>query len=193
MKALLAKGARANGTDTWGNTPLLLAAREGHTEAVRMLIKAGALIDGRDGAMSPLAASALRGHTATVRFLISNDADINAAGLGGQAPLLLAVKLNRLEVAKVLLDAGASTAVADRSDYSLLMVAVNENHPDMLSLLLSKGLDPNQADSSGLPPLYWTELLKLDDLSRRLRDAGGRADKQSTRAALGAPFESGGY
>ena len=192
-KRLLSRNAYVNATDASGNTALQRAAREGHTETARLLLKGGALVDGRHGALSPLAAAALGGHLPTVRLLIQSGADIDAAGVGGQAPLLLAVKLNRLEIARLLMKQGANTQAQDRSGYGLLMVAVNENHPDMLSLLLSNGMNPNQPDSSGLTPLYWTDYLKLDDLSRRLRAAGGHAEKQATRAAVSGPIETGGY
>ena len=193
IKKLLSRSAHVNATDASGNSALQLAAREGHTEAVRLLIKGGALVDGRDGALSPLAAAALGGHLPTVRLLLQSGADVDATGLGGQAPLLLAVKLKRLETAQLLMKSGANTQVQDRSGYGLLMVAVNEYHPEMLSLLLTTGMNPNQPDSSGLTPLYWTDYLKLDDLSRRLRAAGGHAKKQASRSALSGPFETGGY
>lgn len=193
IKKLLNAGAHVGAVDVWGNTPLLIAAREGHTECVRLLLKAGAPVDGRDGAMTPLAAAALRGHLATVRLLVSKGADVNAGGLAEQSPLVQAVKLNRIAVAQTLLKAGASRQQLDRSGDNLLIMAVNNNSPSMISMLISEGMDPDTPDGNGLTPLYWSDYLKHADAAIVLRAAGGTAVKQKLPAAINEPYVAGGY
>jgi ankyrin repeat protein len=193
LKSLLNQGARVNAMDAFGNTALLLAAREGATETVRLLLKAGARVDGRDGAMTPLAAAAFGGHTSTARLLIKNGADLDAAAHDGLSPLMLAVKFDHLELARLLLDAGARTWVKDRSGDSLLLVTLNQNQPDMLALLLARGVNPNQPDADGLTPLYWAEFLKLPALALALREAGAEDQLRSVRTVQITPYETGGY
>lgn len=182
IKELLSSSAQVNAVDTWGNTPLLNAAREGQVESARMLLDAGAEVDGRGGAMTPLAAAALRGHTILVRLLIRKGARVDVIGENGLTAIMNAVKLNQLEVARVLLEDGANTRVRDRDGQSLIGVAVHENFSEMLALLLEHGADPNAADRSGLTALYWAQYLNRPELIALLRKAG--ADPVRTEAKI---------
>lgn len=193
IKALLAQGARANAVDEWGNSALLYAAREGQMESARILLKAGAYVDGRGGAMSPMAAAALRGHAIVVRLLIRNGADMNATGENGLSALMNAVKLGHREVAKALLDAGANTRVLDRDGQNLLGVAVNENDPDMLALLLSHNVNPDLADSNGLTALYWAEYLERPGMAQLLRNAGADPARKKTEIIVSQPYKFGEF
>ena len=193
IKALLAHGAQVNAVDAWGNSALLNAAREGQVESARLLLKAGADVDGRGGTMPPLAAAALRGHTILVRLLIRNDANVNGVGENELSALMNAVKLNHVGVAKVLLDAGASTRVRDRAGDSLLAVAVSENYPNMLALLLKQGVNPDLTDSNGLTALYWAEYLKRPELAQLLRHAGADPARNKTEIIVSQPYNFGEF
>ncbi|MDO9196687.1 ankyrin repeat domain-containing protein [Rhodoferax sp.] len=193
ITALLTNGAHVNAIDAWGNSALLNAAREGQVESARLLLKAGADVDGRDGAMSPLAAAALRGHTILVRLLIRNDANVNAPGKNELSALMNAVKLNRLGVVKTLIEADANTRVLDRSGDNLLVVAVTENYPDMLALLLKQGVDPDLADSNGLTALYWAEYLNRPALAQLLRTAGADPARRKSEVIVSQPYSFGEF
>ena len=193
LKAALAAGARVNAAEVGGPTALLLAAREGQLEVVRLLLKAGASPDGRDSPMTPLAAAAVGGHTPVIQLLLRAGADINAEGRGGLAPLVLAVRFNRLDAARALLKAGASPRVRDRSGDGLLMVAIQDNHPLMLSLLLEHGLPADEPDANGLSPLYWAGYLKRPELVRRLQAAGADAAQRKTLVRRSEPYWLGEY
>jgi ankyrin repeat protein len=90
--------------------------------------------------------------------------------------------MNRLGAAAALLDARASLKVRNRQGDSLSMVAIAENFPDMLALLLKHGANPNTPDRDGLTPLYWAEYFKRDELAQMLLAAG--ADPQVKKIAL---------
>lgn len=193
IKQLLTAGAHANAIDEWGNTPLLNAAREGQVESARLLLNAGAEIDGRGGAMPPLAAAALRGHVSLVRLLLRNGARVNAVGANGLTAIMNAVKLNQPEVARVLLEGGANTRVRDRDGQTLLGVAVHANFSEMLALLLAHGVDPNIADRSGLTALYWAQYLQRPELVSILRNAGADATRAETTIVESRPYPLGEF
>jgi ankyrin repeat protein len=86
--------------------------------------------------------------------------------------------------AAVLIDAGASLRVSSREGDSLCMVAISQNFPAMLGLLLQKGVSPHVPDRDGLLPLYWAEYLQREELVGLLLAAG--ADPQLKRVAVPA-------
>jgi ankyrin repeat protein len=193
IKTLLASGAQVNAIDEWGNSALLMTAREGQVESARMLLKAGAEVEGRGGAMSPLAASALRGHAILVRLLIHNGASVNAVGENDQSALMNAVKLNRLEVVSALIEAGANTKVIDRNGDNLLVVAVSQNYQAMLALLLKLGVSPDMSDRDGLTALYWAEYLNRPALAQLLRDAGAAPVHKKMQLIVSQPYNFGEF
>lgn len=182
VKAALAQGAQANAVDELGRTALLLAATDGDLEAARVLLRAGADVQGRDGPFTPLGAAALRGHAPMVRLLLARGAAVDASAPQGLTPLQHAVKLNHLAVAELLLKAGARTTVLDRTGEGLLVNAIGADQPAMLALLLRHGLDPNRPDADGLSALYWARQLQREHLVPLLMQAG--ADPAHERVAL---------
>jgi ankyrin repeat protein len=183
-KAAIVAGARVNASNEWGNTPVMLAAQQGQVDVVRTLLRAGASADGRGGAMTPLAAAALGGHTEVVKLLLANGAQTDTSTETGEPALVQAVRMNRLAVAAALLDAGASLKVKNRQGDGLCMVAITENFPDMLALLLKHGSNPSTPDRDGLTPLYWADYLKRDVLVQQLLASG--ADPRVKKVALPA-------
>jgi ankyrin repeat protein len=181
-KAALLGGARVNTSNTWGSTPVLLAAKEGHADVVRTLLRAGASANGRGGAMTPLAAAALGGHTEVIKLLLGSGAEADTSTESGESALMLAVRMNRVPAAAALLEAGASLQVHNRQGDGPVMVAIAEDFPAMLALLLKHGASPNSPDRDGLTPLYWAEYLKRDALAQLLLASG--AHPQVKKIAL---------
>ncbi|MCG8428325.1 MAG: ankyrin repeat domain-containing protein [Chromatiales bacterium] len=90
-----------------GFTPLLFAARQGDVRMARLLLNAGADIDGVAGnGVSPLVLATHSGHSELARFLIEQGADTNSIGAGYTA-LHAAILRGDLEVVNALLDHGA--------------------------------------------------------------------------------------
>lgn len=193
IKSLLGQGAHVNAADSVGRTPLLLAAREGDTEAARLLIKAGAEVNGRGGDMSPVAAAALRGHTTMVRLLLRHGADVNSGDKGSSSALMNAVKLNRLPATKILIEAGANTRVVDGAGDNLLVVAITENLPEMLHLLLQLKVEADLPDANGLTPLYWANHLKRAEMAKLLLGMGANPDRQKMEIVVSKPYKIGEF
>ena len=90
-----------------GMTPLLFAVNGGHQDAVRVLLEAGANVNGPmpDG-LTPLLLAQIRRHEALALFLLEHGADPNNAG-PGFPPLHVAGYLSQLAIAKALIARGA--------------------------------------------------------------------------------------
>ncbi len=80
-----------------GMSGLMFAAREGHVDAVRTLLKAGANPDFTDpDGSTALIVALMNGHWDTAKLLIDAGADVNMWDLWGQSPLYMAVDMNTL-------------------------------------------------------------------------------------------------
>jgi ankyrin repeat protein len=188
LAARVSEGARVNVIDEYRNTPLRHVAASGDLVSARLLIKAGADVEGRGASLTPLSAATMQGQAVMVRLLLKQGADPNASGLNGLPPLVLAVRLNQLSVAAALLQAGARTDVVDRSGEHLLMLTINNDQPAMADLLLSQGMNPDIADVDGLTPLYWAQQLKRDAIAERLKQAGAQRDGSVIRESRSYPM-----
>lgn len=137
---LIKAGAKVNVSDSYGQTPLHLAARESRAEIVRLLLEAGAEVDARtDKGFTPLMYAAYYGQVDSARNLISAGADVNARNKNDDTPLLLAVWKGHKEVAQVLIDAGADVNVRNKNGLTVLTVTAD---PDFLRLLRNAGARP---------------------------------------------------
>lgn len=126
VRALILAGAQvdtvspADGSDNAGQTPLAIAARDGLTEAVQLLLQAGAdqTRTDRGAGEAALHQAARRGHTAVIDVLAHApgfDRIINLPAPGdGYAPLHQAALHGHLAAARLLLAHGARS---DRRGY----------------------------------------------------------------------------
>ena len=89
------------------STPLIIAARGGHEEVIRLLLKAGAVVNKMVNYGSPLHMATSFGHIDVVRLLLESGADPNQASIAGLTALQIAVKKGHHHVVKVLLRGGA--------------------------------------------------------------------------------------
>lgn len=100
--------------DKHGGGPLHRAAYDGDTEAVRMLLEAGADVNARDRhGTTPLLASIFEGRsTGTLRVLLEAVADVNALQDGdGWTPLHHAASRGNVAAIRMLLKVGANPEV----------------------------------------------------------------------------------
>jgi uncharacterized protein len=111
-----------------GMSALMFAARDGHIEAVRTLLQAGADVDFADpDGSTALIVALMNGHWDTARLLIDSGADVNLWDWWGQSPLYMAVDMNTLPT-------GARVELPTMD---------NATGMDIIKLLLAKGANPN--------------------------------------------------
>src|SRR5687768_12000022 len=97
----------------------------------------------------PLVDAAERGDLGAVRALIIEKADVNAARENGLTALHAAVNAERLDMAEMLLRAGANASAKDRYGITPLYLASQNGSADLIRRLLDAGVDPNTADPGG--------------------------------------------
>jgi len=88
------------------------------------------------------------GDLALVEQALQNGADVNDnSGRGAQTPLHKAAIGGHVDVARVLLDAGADIRATDFSGYTPLHRACDNGHLDVVRVLLEAGADGHAADN----------------------------------------------
>ena len=90
IDALLAGRADVNVRNRYGDTPLMIAALNGHLEVMKKLRARGAEING--AGWTALIYAATGGHDDAVRYLLAEGADINAPSPNETTALMMAVR-----------------------------------------------------------------------------------------------------
>jgi ankyrin repeat protein len=153
-----------------GNTPLIIAARDGNIEEVKTLLTNGdSKYETNDNDLSPLEFAVENGHLSIVNELIEWEKDKNLSNYYGSrplgdlaidatpTPLFIAAKNGHIEIVKLLLknDAKINESVKikiDRNIYYVtpLFVAAQNGHTEIVELLLHQsGASVDKVD-------FWT-------------------------------------
>ena len=158
------RGTKVDGFgNEWERTPLLIAAENGQTEIVDLLLKKGADINARDrtnGAPlsqgnSALILAAAMNHLDTVQLLLAQakKPDVLLREREGKTAFWFAVENENLEMVKLLYSHGSKINLPDKTGASVLTTTVLHKKYDVLDFLVSKGADINKADNKGYTPL----------------------------------------
>src|SRR4029453_262458 len=94
-------------------------------------------------ANSDLADAAMNKNRDAVRSLLLKKADVNAPQVDGTTALHWAVRVDDLEMADLLIRAGAKVAASNREGVTPVQLAAMNGSPQMLRRLLAAGADPN--------------------------------------------------
>lgn len=125
-----------------------------------------------------------------VRQLIREGVDVNATLTDGWRPLTLAAYHNELEIAKILIEAGADVNSGlglwhpFQGSTPLLYALKNR---EFVELLLASGADVNARDYYGRTAFMWASALHNTSLVERLMEAGAEvngADKEGVAPLL---------
>lgn len=140
----IAAGRPLDEQDRDGDTALMAAASQYRWEMCHLLIDAGADVNLAGWQGGPLAAAAYRGDVATCGALLRAGARPETKDQRGRTALHGAASQGHVEIAQMLLAAGAGVDVADTEwGHTPLMEAAAYGHTDTVRLLLRHGADTN--------------------------------------------------
>lgn len=101
------------------------------------------LAAGLYAATSEVADAAMKRDKQAVRALLHKKADVNAPQVDGTAALHWAVRFDDVEMAELLIRAGANVAAATRAGATPLQLAAINGSAPMIQTLIAAGADPN--------------------------------------------------
>jgi len=149
-------------------TPLIIAARNGHSGVVSSLIheleyrtdlesEGTVKFDGHviEGATA-LWCAAGAGHKSIVELLVSAGADVNHVTKTNSTPLRAACFEGRLDIVKFLCENAADFTIANKYNNTCLMISCYKGHQEVVDYLLSVGADPNAKALCGASALHFS-------------------------------------
>jgi ankyrin repeat protein len=123
-----------------------------------------------------LADAATRRDGAAVRALLALKVDVNAPDAQGTPALHAAVRLDDLDLAGLLLSAGADAKLANRYGVTPLTLAAGNGNPAMMKILLDAGAEPNAVDPAGETMLMIASRVGVLEAVQLLIDRGATVD-----------------
>lgn len=123
-------------------SPLMMAALNGHLEAAQKLIARDA--DVNKPGWAPLHYAATHGHIAIMQLLLDNHAYVDAESPNKTTPLMMAASYGTVEAVKLLLDAGADASLRNAQGLSAIDFAQRASRKDAAELIAGavRGLQP---------------------------------------------------
>jgi len=179
---LLAKGCVSDSTNALGQTPLLLAAREGSEDTALWMLDLGAdpNVHGKDISETALYYAESHGQTILARALLKKGAHVDVkASLTGWSPLHAAVVRGNANAVSDLLASGCDIDPTDEHGTTPLLLGVAVGQGDqsaMVDLLVSAGADIKKRDDN--------ERTVVDLAQKRMRKRDG--DMSGTPASRAA-------
>lgn len=143
-----------------GQTALMFAARAGHAEVVDLLLKHGAdpnaatTIGPAPAFIAPNSVPGFGFGEGILRGGVPADRGRREPAPGGMTPLLYAARHNHVEVARVLLAAGADINRAEANGIYPLLMAISNDKLEIARLLIEQGSQINNQDWYGRSPLW---------------------------------------
>ena len=94
---------------------------------------------------------------------IENGSDLNFKDNKGLTPLLLALKHNQLEIAKILIKHGADIELANKGGRTPLHFAIELGSIELTKAILERNANINVKDKKGMTPLHYASALDFDN------------------------------
>ncbi len=134
---------------------MIIAVRSGDVARVEEQFLAGLSANERSIRTVPALIEAVTaGSKDVVALLLERGARVNTTPIrANQTALEAAVRINRMDIAQLLIDAGADVDKAGTDNETPLMIAAKLGHTNMVQLLIDAGAYLNDTDNTGRTPL----------------------------------------
>ena len=163
-----------NDRNAAGETPVFVACRNGHVEAARMIINAGAdvNIQANDGS-TPLHRACQSCRLDMLELLLGHNAQINKAMLDGATPLFVASAVGFESGVRRLLAARASvTAALDMTIENQKIISAQTGHDTLVRALVAVRRELHNDMTVGMTPLFVACQNGYEGVVRALLEAG---------------------
>jgi ankyrin repeat protein len=164
---LIRRNPKLARAEYWYTPAIHFAVREGHAEAVQLLLDAGADPEWNglhDGSLIEMARE--RGHIEVAELLEeTRDRRGRIVAQPAEHPIHAAARKGKLRAVRALLDADASLVhLGNPSGATPLHLAIHANARDVVTLLLDRGADVHafRGSARGLSGGFWTDLQAID-------------------------------
>ncbi|KAL3102100.1 hypothetical protein niasHS_003509 [Heterodera schachtii] len=168
-----------------GHCALMEAANIGNVEIMKLLVKHGAkitnVVESVEYKESALTLAAFKGHFDAAKYLLSLMPDTKDALEEEEVytALIEASMDGHVEVAKLLLSAGAKVNLANESFENPLTLAAGGGHTEMVKLLLSAGAELEEPNDEGYTPLMEASREGHFDVVEMLLDQGANVNAKN--------------
>ncbi|XP_065065714.1 ankyrin repeat, PH and SEC7 domain containing protein secG-like [Rhopilema esculentum] len=160
-------------------TPLFMAAKQGHADCVKLLLEAGAEVDGinkHKAAWTPLWVATYAGHEKCVKLLLDKGAKLEVKY--PETPLVVAAREGQLECLKLLIKAGANLSVKYHDGRVPIHIAVMNDFPEIARELVEAGCQVNIEDDFECTPLLLSCFHANEEMLEILLKAGADHSKR---------------
>ena len=170
----------APGRDDAPSADLLDAARRGALETIARLLDESedAVRQHDERNCTALHFAAAGGHLEAVELLLGAGAELEAADVDGDTPLLWAAHAGHVEVAAMLHDAGANPTPPNQARRNLLHFAILGGNREMIELALFGDLDVDARDFEGNTALHLATLRNRRDLATMLIEGNAATEEK---------------
>ncbi len=139
--SLLNNGANLNFTDEHCYTALIVAAQDGYTEIVKILLEKGADPNSNKYGESVLIIAAQNNHPKIVKILLEKGADPDLQCINGETALMVAAEEGCIKIVSYLLEAEANPHLKNKNNDTAFMLANAKGHTKIASLLSRAEVD----------------------------------------------------
>ena len=145
-------------------TPLIIAARDGKLDFVKVILRYEANTEARgtiniDGGViedcTALWVAACKGHFDVVRLLIEQSAEVDSRTSSNSTPLRASAFDGHLDIVRCLVENGADVNARNNFNNTPLMITCYKGHPNVASYLVKHGANINLQDNKGDSCLHY--------------------------------------
>jgi ankyrin repeat protein len=159
--------------DNQGNSALIIALKNGYTQAAKILIQNGANINVVDSnGWTPLAWAAREGYTELASLMVTKGAIVDQVIETIQmTAFTIAIQNKHIKIAKIHAPHGVDVNLPNNIDWTPLAYAIDNKRLDMVQFLIEQGAEINRI-FDGWSPLMFAIASKCEEIALFLIGSG---------------------